>query len=249
MKTLCIVFLLAALTLKADSVRVAAASNTAYAMKALKHAFEAKHPDIAVETVLGSSGKLTAQIQHGAPFDIFLSANVKYPRYLYEAGKTVGKERVYARGALILFSRKARTFESGVNICSRESVKRIAIANPKLAPYGIAAHEALTKAGVIEAAAPKLIKAENINQTMQYALKQTDLGFIARSALYSDALSPYNKEGVHWIAVDPDLYSPIEQAGVLLQHAKNNAAATTFMDFLFSDEAKSIFTHYGYLIP
>ena len=249
MKTLCIILLLATLTLKADTIRVAGASNTAYAMKALKTAFEAKFPDITVETVIGSSGKLTAQIKHGAPFDIFLSANVKYPRYLYESGKTIGTERIYARGSVILFSRKARSFEHGLNICSHEDIKRIAIANPKLAPYGIAAREALANAGLLEEAAPKFIKAENIGQAMQYALKQTDLGFIAKSALHSELLAPYNRPGVHWIEVDSGLYSPIEQAAVLLRYAQDNRAANTFMDFLFSDEAKSIFKQYGYQIP
>ena len=245
MKTL---LLLAFLTLSlfAESINIAVATNVSYAIKALKAEFIKTHPTTKVQIILGSSGKLSAQIQHGAPYGLFMSANMSYVQRLFNAKIAITQPKVYAQGSLAFLSAKPRDFSKGINVLTEPSIKRIAIANPKTAPYGHGSLEAFKNANIYESIRSKLIYAQSASQSVTYALKATDIGLVATSALYTPKLS-HLKEGVHWSRVDTHLYTPIKQGIVLLKPAKNSKAYEEFYDFIFSQKAKSIFTKFGYV--
>lgn len=240
--------LLLSATLQASEITVAVAANVSYAMDALKAAFAATHPDVNVRVTLGSSGKLTAQIKNGAPYGLFMAANMKYPDALYKAGLAENEPVVYAQGALAVLSARSRDLGKGIALAADTSVRRIAIANPKTAPYGAAAVQALQKGGVYEKVRRKLVYAETISQTVTYALSAADLGFVAKSSLYSPKMTRF-KENVHWVSVDPALYAPIKQGIILLKRGENRGEYRAFYDFIRSPEAAAIFKAYGYLVP
>ena len=232
----------------AGKVTVSAAANTTYAMEEIKALFEKQNPGITIDLVLGSSGKLTAQITHGAPYDIFLSANMKYPQSLDADGKSMTRPVVYAKGALVMFTVRGIDLKKGIYLVAEPSVKRIAVANYKVAPYGKAAVTAMKNAGLLAKAEPKFINAESITQTLQYTMTATDIGFVAKSSMFSDKLKGKNVKGINWVDVDPKLYDPIKQGIILLKHAEGNPDAKKFYDFIFSDQAKAVFEKYGYIL-
>ena len=231
----------------ASEITLAVAANVSYAIEALQKAFNGHYPDTKVRVILGSSGKLTAQIRHGAPYGLFMSANMKYPQALYDDGLALQSPRVYAKGSLSFFSVKTQDFSQGMALLKANSVKRIAVANPETAPYGKAAIEAMKQAEVYDALKDKLVFADSISQTLSYTLTAVDIGLIASSSLYSNKMADF-KEHVHWEKVNSDLYTPIEQGVVLLKGSENQEGYQHFFDFLFSEEAQSILMHYGYTI-
>jgi len=233
--------------LSAATLNVAVAANVSYAMDQLKATFMQQHPDIDLHITLGGSGKLIAQIANGAPYDLFLSANMHYPQALYKQGLAYNKPVVYAKGALALFSKKERDFTAGLDLLTKADIRRIAMANPKTAPYGQAAMQALKRAKLYERLKPKIIYGESIAQTLLYTLTAADLGLVAKSALYSQKLQHF-QEGRNWITLDPHLYNPIEQGVVILTRAKNKPEAQLFYDFILSPEAQTIFRAYGYTL-
>jgi len=237
--------LLLGIALQANTVKLAVAANLSFAIKELSASFEKTHPNTHIATTIGGSGKLAAQILHSAPYDIFLSANTLYPQKLYTLKKGLREPKVYARGSLILLSVKPRELSKGLNILEASSIKRIAIANPKTAPYGKATLEALQNAHLYKKIQHKLIYGESIAQTLNYTLHASDLGFIAKSALYAPELQKF-EQNRNWIDVPSNLYTPIEQGALLLTHAKNNKAAQAFYEYLFSREAQEILHKYGY---
>lgn len=225
----------------AKDITIAVAANVSYALEALKEAFKQEHPNIRVKAILGSSGKLTAQISNGAPYALFMAANMNYPQSLFDKEIAITKPVIYAKGALAYFSTKAVPLSmQGV-----QRAQKIAIANPKTAPYGKASLEAITNAKLLDATTSKLIYAESISQVVMYAMHSVDMGFIAKSSLYSDKMQRF-KEGIHWREVDSALYTPINQGMVLLKGASPEAKA--FYAFMLSNRAKAILKRYGYLI-
>lgn len=233
------------LSLHAELVKVAAAANLTFVIKELRADFQKKHPNDTIQITFAGSGKLASQILHSAPYDIFLSANTTYPTKLYAAKKGLREPEVYTKGALALLSVNKHDFSKGLNILRQSTIKRIAVANPKTAPYGKASIEALQNAHLYKLIKKKLIYGESIAQTLNYTLHASDFGFIAKSALYAPQLRRFQK-GVNWIDVDPTLYKPIKQSALLLTHAKTNNAAKEFYSYLFSKQAKTIFQKYGY---
>lgn len=223
-----------------NDLKIAVASNVSYAIKPLIKEFN-KNNKTKVRFVLGSSGKLTTQIRNKAPFDILLSANMKYPNALYKDGLAIKKPKVYAKGSLALFSYKNRELK---NIDIINSVDNIAIANPKTAPYGKAAFDALSNANLFEKNKKKFVYAENISQTVQFAMTAADIGFIAKASLYSPKMKRF-KENINFIDLDSNLYDPIEQGVALLNEKKETIE---FYNFLFSKNAKEILKEYGYQI-
>ena len=219
-----------------------------YAIEDLKKAFAKEHPDTKVQVILGSSGKLTAQIKNAAPYELFMAANMKYPEALYADKVAVTKPLVYAEGTLATLSVKPQDFSKGMALLKDTKIKRIAVANPKTAPYGKAAQEALQNANVYDEVKTKLIFAESASQTVSYTVTAADLGFIAKSSLYSKQMKKY-KEGKHWKEVDPKLYTPIEQGIVILKNGESNVEVKAFYDFILSDEAKEILKKFGYRLP
>jgi len=230
----------------AATVVVATAANVQYPLREIVQLFQKKYPDNKVRLVVSSSGKLTAQIERGAPYDLFLSADMKYPEYLYKKGLTLGKPKVYGEGILVLWSMKGIPLrEKGIGVLVMEKVKRVAIPNPRNAPYGRAAVEALKNTGLFEEVRKKLVYGESVSQTTQYIFKKlVDAGFTSKSVV----LSPKMKGKGVWIEVDSSLYSPIYQGVVILRRAAGKKAAMDFYNFLFSEEAKKVLKKYGYRV-
>lgn len=246
-KLLFFIFILGSIT-QASSINLALAANVSYAIDDLILAFHKQHPQIKVNVTLGSSGKLTTQVMHGAPYDILMSANMNYPAKLYERKLTLTKPLIYAKGSLILLSNKKRDFTKGLHLLEDKSIKTIAVANPKTAPYGIATKEFLRNAKLYNTLQKKFVYGESVSQTVVYTATVTDIGFIAKSALYSPKLQEFMQRK-YWIDLDTKLYTPIKQGIVLLKHAQNNAEAKLFYHFILSENAKQIFQKYGYLTP
>jgi len=246
-KVLIIIAFLAS-TLSASSINIAIAANVSYAIDELKKEFSKTNPNINVRVTLGSSGKLTAQIKNGAPYELFMSANMKYPDALYADALATTKPIIYAQGSLAYLSAKKRDFSKGILMLKDKSISKIAMANPKTAPYGKAAVQAMKNAKVYEDVKKKLVYAESISQTVAYAVTATDLGFVAKSSLYSPKMTRF-KKGINWSDVDAKLYTPINQGIVMLKASNNNKDVKAFYDFILSKKAKEIFQNYGYQTP
>jgi len=232
--------------LTAGEITIAVAANVSYAIDELKAEFAKANPDTKVQVTLGSSGKLTAQIKNGAPYGLFMSANMKYPQALYDEKIAITKPIVYAQGALAYLSVKKQDFSKGIVLLKEDKVVKIAIANPKTAPYGKAAVEALKNANIYNAVKSKFVYGESISQTVSYVVMAADIGLIAKSSLYSPKMRKYI-ENVNWSPVDPSLYTPTHQGIVLLKYSEGNKAYRAFYDFILSDKAKVIFKKYGYI--
>jgi molybdate transport system substrate-binding protein len=230
-------------------VAVAAAADLRFALDEVIVAFARASPEIAVKPVYGSSGSLFAQIQNKAPFDVFLSADVSYPRKLVEAGLALEGERefVYAVGHLVLWapSGSAVPVEKGVQALLDPAVRKVAIANPAHAPYGRAAEAALKGLGVYDAVAPRLVLGENISQTFQFIESgAADVGVVALSL----ALAPNVRgKGKYWQLPD-DSYPPLEQGGLVLRTARDAEAALAFRRY-FTTDAAPILKRYGFALP
>ena len=231
----------------AGTIKVAVAANVSYAIEALIKDFNKLNPNTNIEVNIGSSGKLTAQLMQNAPYDIFMSADMGYPEALYSKGLAVSKPKVYANGSLALFTKhNSIDLSKGLNVILDDSIKRVAVANPKTAPYGVATKEALENAKLYDKVKPKFIYGQSIGQTLTYTLTATDIGFVAKSTLLSKKLSQYRK-GKNWIDVPLNLYTPTKQGIILIKRAKDNAEAKAFYNYLLSNRAKEIFKKYGYI--
>ncbi len=240
--------LLFSCSLFAGKITIAVAANVSYVINDLKEEFTKLYPDTKVQVVLGSTGKLTAQIRHKAPYQILMGADMRYPELLYIEGFAVTRPLVYAQGALACLSTKKQDFSDIMELLKSPTIKKIAVANPKTAPYGIATAEALKNAKVHNSIKSKFVYGESISQTVTYATKATDIGFIAKSSLYSPQMSHF-KEGINWVEVDPKLYTPISQGIVILKNGEKNPEVSAFYAFIFSKKAEEIFKNFGYTIP
>ena len=238
------------LSVKAEAkpkITVAVAANVQFAMNDIKAEFE-KLTGIELEIILGSSGQITAQIQQGAPYDVFISADTKYPDALYEKGFTNGKPKVYAQGSLVLWTmRKDLNLKKGLKDILSAKLNSIAIANPKTAPYGRAAVQVLKNTGMENKVGGKLVYGESISSVNQFIIsKAADIGFTAKSVV----LSPAMKQKGKWVDIDGKLYDPIMQSCVMLKEGIKAHPNETmaFFRFMSSDKAKNIFLKYGYKI-
>lgn len=248
MKKILSILLFSLSSLNAGEITIAVAANVSYAIEALTKSFNQVHPETKVNVILGSSGKLTAQITHGAPYMLFMSADMKYPNRLYDDNLTVTKPIIYAQGALALLSQKERNYCAEIYVLQDPDIKKIAIANPKTAPYGIAAEEALKKVRLYNKLEKKFVFGESISQTVTYAISAADIGIIAKSSLYAPQMSEY-KEAIHWSEVDENLYTPISQGMVILRKGRDNVELRAFYDFMLGAKAKKILETYGYKVP
>jgi molybdate transport system substrate-binding protein len=230
------------------NITIAVAANVSYAIDDLNKKFNKLYPNIKVRVILGSSGKLTAQIKNNAPYQLFISANMRYPNALYTDKIAISKPVVYAQGSLAYLSNKKQDFSKAMNLLNSSKIKKIAVANPKTAPYGKAAVEAIKNSGIYNKISNKFIYAESASQTVSYTVTAADIGFIAKSSLYSSKMSKF-KKGINWEDVDPKLYAPINQGIVILKNGKNNIEVTNFYNFILSQKAKKIFMDFGYIVP
>lgn len=224
----------------AATATIAVASNFSAAAKQLRTEFN-KHSEHTIKLSFGSTGKLYAQIMHGAPFDALLSADQARPNNLLANGLAVtGSEFTYAVGQLILYSNNETYDLSNGTLLKSPKLKRIAIANPKTAPYGAAALETLQALGVKSVLESKLIQGNSIAQTFQFSFTgNADVGFIALSQVVDRPKANF------WL-VPQTLYSPLQQGAVLLTRGKNNKAAQEFLLFLNSTQAKEMIKNFGY---
>lgn len=230
----------------ADTVTVAVAANFAGAIKRLAPVFEEKTGHQLVAS-FGSSGQLYAQISNGAPFDVFLSADDSTPQKLVASGDAVKDSYfIYARGRLALWSATPGYVDNEGAILNTSTFNRLAIANPKTAPYGQAAVEVLTNLELLKQVQSLLVQGESIAQTHQFiASGNVPLGFIALSQVMG--LAP-SERGSYWL-IPAELHKPIDQAAVVLQKAKSPAPSQGFLDFLRSPETSVVIRQMGYDTP
>ncbi|RZI43847.1 molybdate ABC transporter substrate-binding protein [Herbaspirillum sp. HC18] len=231
----------------ADTLTVAVAANMQYAFDDLQAAFT-KDTGHEIKPVYNSSGKFTAQILNGAPFDVFLSADMEYPEKLHKEGFAAAAPKVYAYGALVLWTMKDIDLGNWQSALASPAVGKISVANPKTAPYGRETMKALAHFKLDEALKPKFVFGESISQTNQYIhSRSADAGFTAKSVVVSPEMKGQGK----WIDVPRDAYQPIAQGIVVLKHGQqNNAkAAQQFLDFVLSAKSRAILERYGYLLP
>lgn len=229
-------------------VRVAVAANLASALDPLQAAFAREHPDITVQTSLGSSGGLVAQIIHGAPFDVFLSADIHYPEALISAGQAdVASLTPYATGRLVFWTaRPDFAFTTLEEALSSPALRRLAIANPDTAPYGRAARQTLAKLGRWVQLQPRLVFGENISQTLEFvASGNADAGFVA----LSEVLAPALRGKGHWLVVPDEDHAPLTQGAVLTLRGAGNPAARAYLAFLTEPAATAVLRNFGYLPP
>jgi molybdate transport system substrate-binding protein len=247
------IFVLLALLLtgshvRAQTVKVAAAADMKFAMTELASQF-GKQSGAKLDVTYGSSGNFLTQIQNGAPFDLFFSADSEYPKKLEAAGLTEpGTRYQYALGSIVIWTpgdSEINASRDGWKSLLDQHVKKIAIANPEHAPYGRAALAAMKKAGIYEQVKEKLVYGENISQAAEFVQSgNAQAGIVALSL----ALSPAMKNGNQW-GVPTDLYPPIKQVAVILKASMNKDAARRFLDFVSGPQGHEILQRYGFTIP
>lgn len=232
----------------APSVSVAAAANLVYALDALDAEFTKAHPEVNLTSATGASGNLVAQIRNGAPYDVFLSADLDFAeRLIRDRGAPASSLHTFAIGRLVLWTTRPGLEVGSIEGVVRDpAVRKIAVANPDTAPYGLAAMQTLEKLHLREIAEPKLVRGENISQTAQFVeTGNADAGFVALSLV----LSPKLKDRGRWIVVPDELYAPLGQAAVLTLKGAGNPAAQAYLDFLSSASAGKILEQFGYRLP
>lgn len=230
-----------------QEVAVAAAADLRFAMDSLVGVFSKSNPDLNIKVVYGSSGNFFQQISNTAPFDLFFSADINYPRQLKEKRLTLSDVHLYGTGQLVLWSRSIDPTIDKMNSLLNPAVKKIAIANPVHAPYGQRAEEALHHYQLYDKIKDKLVMGENIAQTAQYAQSgAADIAIIALSLALSPAMQQAG--GKYWL-IPADAHQPLEQGFVLLLHAKDNKGAHQFMNFIITPEAREILKSFGFNQP
>ena len=238
-----IIALCIALSAQSQTVKVAAAANLRFVFDEIKTSYAKANPKVNVSANFGSSGALLQQILNGAEFDVFMAADNSFPTKLKDQGAASGEIKTYALGKLVLWSNTVDV-SKGLEILTDPSVKRIAIAKPDLAPYGDRAIEVLKSSGLYEKVKDKIIYADNISQTAQFAQTgNAEVAFLSMSL----TLTPEMKGSVY--LVDNKTYKPVEQAMVLVKSWKTNPEAAKFMKFVLSETCKPIFEKNGYIVP
>lgn len=229
-------------------VSIAAAANLTQAIGALDAGFKSEHPDVDVTLALGSSGSFVAQIENGAPFDVFLSADMGFPAALARSGHADAATLVpFAVGRLVLWTMNPAVDVSGVAASVKSPAARtLAIANTRTAPYGRAARQALEGLGLWDAVQPRLVTAEDISQAAQFVeTGNADAGFVALSAV----LSPKLRGRGRWIEVPAALFTPLVQGAIITSHGSANPASAAYVAFLRGDAARKVLEAAGYGAP
>ena len=228
---------------QAETLTVAVAANFKKPAEEIGAAFKAKTGD-EVKYAFGATGQFAAQIRNGAPFDIILAADDTTAPALAKDGLALASSNfVYARGTLVLYSTTLPVKEQGEQILRKGDFAHVSIANPKTAPYGTAAIEAMKKMGVYDALKPKIVEGSNIGQTFDFvATGNAQAGFVALSQAIGAG------KGQWWVVPQAD-YAPIDQSAILLKPGENKAVAKAYLDFLRGPEARTVIEKYGYTIP
>lgn len=242
-----IFLMLSASSAAAQTLSVAVAANMQYVFDDIKAEFK-KETGHEVQAVFNSSGKFVAQIMNGAPFDMFLSADMEYPEYLHAKGFATAAPKVYAYGVLVLWTMKNLDLSHWQALLASDGINKIALANPKTAPYGSEVMRALNYYKLEDKVQSKLVFGESISQANQYIHSGvTDLGFTAKSVVSSAEMTGRGK----WIELPPASYQAIAQGAVILKHGKETKAALAqrFYDFLYSAKVRAILERNGFILP
>ena len=243
--------LLAALLLfpicgQAEPIRVAAAADLKFALDEIAASFKQANPTDELDIIYGSSGKFFTQIQQGAPYDLYFSADIAFPRDLAKAGYAATEVRPYAVGRIVLWSADRDASQMQLADLTDPAITRIAIANPRHAPYGQRAEEALRAAGLWELLEPKLVFGENVAQTAQFVQSgNAQVGIIALSLALNPTLASQGGYGL----IPDHLHQPLEQGYIITQRAADKALARLFADYLGSATARAVMTRYGFVLP
>ena len=230
----------------AEKFTIAAASDLRFALDDIAEIYRHQHADHDFNIIYGSSGKMTTQIMNGAPYDVFFAADIAFPERLQEAGFTATEPEVYAIGRIVIWSNTLDASELRLeDLPTDPRIRRIAIAQPSHAPYGLRAQEAMESVGVWGAVQPRLVFGENIAHAAQMVESgAANVGIIALSLVRFPSLA---KHPFH--LVDDGLHNPLTQAFVVTRRAGNNEAAQTFARFMETDEAHEIMQRYGFVMP
>lgn len=232
----------------AGEVTITAASDLQYAMKDIIAAFEKNNPSDKVSAVFGSSGKAVSQIENGAPYELFFSADISYPEKLRASGAAISTPKPYAVGRIVVWVTKQSGLDvrKGVTVLLDPKVKKIALANPLHAPYGKIGKEVMEHYGIYGKLQDKLVLGENIQQTAQFVeTGAADAGLVA----YSLAVAPALARVGNYFLVPAEAHTPIVQGYVLLKRAAGNVTAAKFETFIGSPTARAIFRKYGFSLP
>jgi molybdate transport system substrate-binding protein len=225
-------------------INIATAANMQFVMEELTRVFT-EQTRVECQVIVSSSGKLTAQVKEGAPFDVFVSADMKYPTELSNSGFSSGRPEIYAYGKLVLWSMD-ETIIPSVELLKQPEIEHIALANPKTAPYGAASIEFLNHFGIYDDLKDKLVFGESISQTNQFVISgSAQIGFTSKSVVMS---SEMRGKG-NWIDLDENAYSAIAQGAIILKKDQIKPGVEQFYNFLFSEESEKILVNFGYLIP
>jgi molybdate transport system substrate-binding protein len=229
---------------------IAAASDLRYALDEVVTAFRAEHPAVEVAVSYGASGSFYAQLVNGAPFDLFLSADIEYARQLVERGVAEPDSLfTYAEGRLVLWVPSSSTIDitgRGLEALTDAAVSRVAIANPEHAPYGRAAEAALRSARLYEAIRPKLVLGENVSQAFQFVESgAAQAGVVALSL----ALAPPVAAAGRYVVLPADAHPRLEQGGVIMRAARGAPAASLFRSFMASAGGRAVLDRYGFAVP
>lgn len=239
---LCILGLLTlCLPLRAEEITIAAASSLKPAMEALVADFQGQHPDADISVVYGSSGRFFSQIQQGAPYHLYFAADMDYPRQLADKGFASGEVMAYAEGRLVLWSAVRDVSQMALQNLTDADIRRVAIANPRHAPYGQRAEEALRAAGVWQAVEPKLVYGESITHAAQFAhTGNAEVGIIALSLALSPPLA-----GRAYQLVPRHLHTPLRQGFIITAAGAGSPLAEAFADYLHTDPARRTLAQFG----
>lgn len=244
--SLLLVWMLLTSAAHAEKITIAAAADLKFAMDEIVMQFKKSNSDAGIDVVYGSSGKFHTQIQQGAPFDLFFSADIGFPRDLAKLGLAASEVRPYALGRIVLWSANLDASKMTLQNLTDPKIVRIAIANPRHAPYGKRAEEALRAAGLWDKVESKLVYGDNIAHTAQ--LVQTGNAQVGILAL-SLAMSPeMKKQGGYWL-IPSNLHEPLEQGFIITQRARNNALAKRFAEEMASESVRMVMNRYGFTLP
>lgn len=225
----------------AETIKVFAASSTKLAMSEVVKNFKAQNPNDDILITFSSTGKAYAQFLHGFDYDIFMAADDKYPAKIVKDGNAISDPEIYALGSVALYSTNPEFIKMGMDALKNDKVKHISIANPKLAPYGVAAMEIIKNYGEDDVASTKLVLGDNIAQSVQFV----DSG-AAQIGLVAFSLIKSTQDSSHYMAIDSEKYTLLKQAFVLTKYAKGKPLAVKFAKFIISDESKIVFQKYGF---
>lgn len=238
--------LLGAAPAHAEKITIAAAADLKFAMDDIVSAFNKQHTGHDVQVTYGSSGKFHTQIQQGAPYDLFFSADIAFPRELARNGQAASEVKAYAIGRIVLWSATRNAATMTLASLADPGITKIAIANPKHAPYGKRAEEALRAAGVWESVQTKLVFGENISQTAQYVQSgNAQVGIIALALVRNPELA---KKGGYYLIPDT-MHNPLEQGFIITRHGGQSTLARQFTEFMSTKQARNIMINYGFVLP